>query len=678
MLTKSNSGSRAPFTPRSQSWHLLDRETQQGNVQRAIAGAFALFAPPPELTVSQWAEKNRQLSSEASAEPGQWRNDRAPYLADIMDCYNDPAIREVWLVKASQIGWTEVVNNILGYIIDQNPGPAMVVQPTVEMAEAWSKQRLAPMLRDTKCLADKVSDPKSRNTSNTLREKMFAGGYVVAIGANAPAGLASRPIRDLLLDEVSRYPLSAGTEGDPIALAGKRQETFWNRKLFAGSSPTVTGDRTMQGFMSSDQRYLYVPCPACSEKAGRPAGHQRLAWKQMKWTDGDPASARYECQFCQTLIEHHHKHWMLAHREWRAHSKKPFAGIAGFHVSELYSPFTSWERMVQSFIAKKDIPTTLQNFVNTSLGEVWNTTGSGMKSTDLEEGAEPFPLRKVPAGALVLTAGVDVQDDRFEVVVWAFGPPVGDTKAPEMWTIDRLVMPANPGLESEWARLDQVLLTQYEHALGGYLGIEAVAVDTGGHYTHETYNFVRTRPSLRKVHAIKGADRPGMAIVGKARAVDVNYQGVVIRGGVKLWEVGVHAAKDVLFGRIRAKVKIAHFSRELPHEFFLQMASEAKTMQKTARGERPVWAKVQAGARNEAWDCSVYALWCAERLRISEWPVRIWDMLRAQVALNRPPAVASDAAPGAAPAPEPPPAPKPRRLEADDFVGDTSGFWGRD
>ena len=244
---------------------------------RRIADAtLAVFAPPPTLTVSQWADRERRLSPEASAEPGQWDTSRAEYLRGVMDAISDPTVTRVVVAKGSQVGYTECLGNIIGFHIDQDPAPILVVQPTVEMAEAWSKDRLAPMIRDTPCLGGKVQSPLTRDSGNTLRQKVFDGGPLAIVGANSPAGLASRPVRIVVADEVDRFPVSAGSEGDPLALASKRQGTFWNRKTLVGSTPTLkeTGAIGASGWFR--HAALSVPCHAC--------GHaQALVWSNVRW-----------------------------------------------------------------------------------------------------------------------------------------------------------------------------------------------------------------------------------------------------------------------------------------------------------------------------------------------------------------------------------------------------------
>src|SRR5262245_21408571 len=308
-------------------------------------GEMAILMPPPKLTISQWADANRRLSSESAAEPGRWVTARAEFQRGIMDAISETTAGKVALMCSSQVGKTEIINNVVGFHIDQDPCPILVMQATVETAESWSKDRLAPMLRDTPCLAGKVADPRTRDSGNTILHKRFPGGYLTAVGANSPAGLASRPIRIVLADEVDRYPVSAGTEGDPLSLALKRMGAFWNACTVIASTPTIKGlSRIEMEFNRSDKRYYFVPCVHC--------GHmQRLIWAHVRWPEGDPSKAGYHCVGEGCGVEWTEADRLVAVRkgEWRA--TDPAGRFPGFHISELYSPWSSIPRIAESFVA---------------------------------------------------------------------------------------------------------------------------------------------------------------------------------------------------------------------------------------------------------------------------------------------------------------------------------------
>jgi len=386
--------------------------------------------PPPKLTVSQWSDEYRRLSAEASAEPGRWFTSRAEYQRGIMDAVSDPLIETVVVMSSAQVGKTEVVNNIVGYHIHQDPAPILVLQPTVEMAQTWSKDRLAPMLRDTPALKGRVKAPRSKQSANTLLHKVFPGGHITMTGSNAPASLASRPIRVVLCDEVDRYPPSAGTEGDPVSLARKRATTFWNRKVILTSTPTGAGTSRIEAeFEQSDKRYFMVPCPHCEAS-------QRLLWGNVKWLKGEdgeslPDTAAYHCGECGALWSEAERLAAIRKGEWQATADG--GRIAGFHLSELYSPWSSIPDMARNFLAAKKNTETLRTFVNTALGEPWEDRGEQVDQASLYSRREQYAA-DVPDGALILTAGIDVQRDRIEMEVVGWG------EGEESWNIDYRVI----------------------------------------------------------------------------------------------------------------------------------------------------------------------------------------------------------------------------------------------
>jgi len=506
-----------------------------------------------------------------------------------MDAINDPSIREIWFMKSAQVGWTEVLNNVIGYFVDQDPSPTLLVQPTLEMAEAWSKDRLAPMIRDTPCLRGRIADPKARDSGNTLLHKRFTGGHLTVSGANSPSSLASRPIRNVLFDEVDRFPTSAGTEGDPISLGRKRSQTFWNRKMLAGSTPTIKGSSRIEaGFESSDQRYYFVPCPHCEE-------YQRLVWAQVRWPEGRPEEAVYVCVHCGAEIAETQKHEMLRHGEWRA--SKPTKDIAGFHISELYSPWSTWSEMAVSFLKAKRLPETLQTWINTSLGETWEDTGEKIEAGGLLSRCEAYTAENLPAGVLCLTAGTDVQDDRLETTIWGWGVEE------EAWRVGLTVLRGDPGSLALWAEHDEILRRRFSTDDGRELVIEAAAVDSGGHYTEQVYRYCAKRKRQR-VWAIKGVAGSGRLAWPKKAS-----RGARLR--VDLWTIGVDTIKDVIYGRLK-KVSAPgpgyiHFDATMDEQRIDQLVSEA-IVYRIVQGRRVRYYKPKSsGIRQEELDCAVYA-----------------------------------------------------------------------
>ncbi len=466
------------------------------------------------------------LSREASAEPGKWHTSRAPYQRGIMDVCAEPLIETVVVMSSAQVGKTEIINNLIGYYMDQDPSPLLVLQPTLEMARAWSTDRLAPMLRDTPRLRGKIHEPRSRDSGNTILHKRFPGAHITIVGANSAAGLAMRPIRVVAADEVDRYPASAGTEGDPVSLAVKRTATFWNRKVILMSTPTVKGaSRIHDAWEQSDQRRYHVPCPSC----GHP---QPLTWKQLKWASGKPESPRYECIGCEKLIEEIYKPRMLERGAWVSENRG--ARAAGFHLNALYSPWTRWEELVREFLEAKGNPERLKVFVNTVLGETWEEQGEQIDPTGLEARREAYSA-EVPVGVGVLTGGVDVQGDRVELEVRGWG--AGE----ESWLIAHHRVYGDPERQEVWQRLEALVTKPYRHEHGASLRIRACAIDSGA-FTHAVYRFVRPRQQ-RGVHATKGSSERGRPLIGKPSRVN--------RHGVRVWPIGTDTAKDALFLRLR-------------------------------------------------------------------------------------------------------------------------------
>jgi phage terminase large subunit GpA-like protein len=546
------------------------------------------WAPPPTLTVSQWADQYRKLSSESAAEPGQWRTDRAPYQRGIMDAVRDPVVAEVVVQKAAQVGWTEIINNVIGFHIHQEPAPILLLQPTLEMAEAWSKDRLAPMIRDTPVLRGRIADPRSRDSGNTLLHKRFLGGHLTIIGANSPAGLAMRPIRILLCDEVDRFPTSAGTEGDPIDLARRRTATFRNRKILIGSTPTVKGSSRIEAaFEQSDQRYYFCPCPGC--------GHfQRLMWAQVRWPEGRPELAVYVCVNCGLEIEEAGKLQMLLGGEWRA--SRPSRGIAGFHLSALYSTWTSWREMVSEFLRAKRFPETLQTWINTALGETWEDQGETLDSSKLANRRETYTASAIPSGVVLLTAGTDVQDDRLETTVWGWG---ADEQG---WRVEHIVSRGDPGQGQLWADHDEILRRRYRTDEGRELVIEACCVDSGGHFTEQVYRYCARRKRNR-VWAIKGVGGPG-------RLVWPRRPGRGTKVAVDVWPIGVDTIKEIIYGRLRKVIEpgpgFVHFDATTDEEWFEQLTSETVVFRQHLGRRLRTWKPKNTGIRQEGLDCTVY------------------------------------------------------------------------
>jgi phage terminase large subunit GpA-like protein len=569
-------------------------------IDRVANQFWSVFQPPPDLSVSEWADAELYLSPEDSSEPGKFRIARAPYQKEMMDAVSDPSIKEVVFCTASQIGKSLISKAVLGYHIHQDPGPILVIQPTTEMAEAFSKDRLAPMIRDTPALRGLIADPKSRNSGNSLLHKGFRGGHITMIGSNAPSGLASRPIRIVFADEVDRFPASAGTEGDPLFLARQRTVTFHNRKFIMASTPTIEGSsRIWKAFEKSDQRYLYLPCPHCGE-------FHTLKFGNIHWDDRDPTTARMVCTACGAYYTDADKMRMLVEGEWRAH--QPFAGTAGFHISALYSPWQKFSDVVQEFLDKKDHPETMKTFVNLQLGECWeDRSGETVDHAALMARRESWDINAIPDDVVLITAGIDTQDDRLECTL------LGWTGMEQARVLDHLQLWGNPGDATVWTELDAILQAQYQTDMGRLLRVRAACIDSGGSHTQRVYEFCRSRAN-RKVFPIKG--RPGSHPLWPNKVSRSK-----LSNGVQLYLIGVDTGKDMMrsaFGVSNPdRPRYVSFAADLPDAYFVQLVSE-KRHTGTNKAGFPVvtWRKPQ-GVRNEALDCFNYAQAALEALKAS-------------------------------------------------------------
>jgi phage terminase large subunit GpA-like protein len=546
---------------------------------------MAILTPPPNLSVSQWADANRRLSPEASAEPGSWSTARAEYQRGIMDAVTDPAVANIVVMSSAQIGKTEICNNVLGYHIDQDPSPILVVQPTLDMAQAWSKDRLAPMLRDTPVLQGKVADPRSRDSGNTTLHKVFPGGHITACGANSPSSLASRPIRIVLCDEVDRYPVSAGAEGDPISLARKRSATFWNKKLIMVSTPTVKGQSRIEAaFAESDQREYYVPCPDCAE-------FHTLKWANVQFDKEAPETAIYVCEACGSAWDDAKRLRAIRKGEWRAHA--PFKGTAGFRLSALYSPWMSLEDGVRDFLEARKQPATLRVWINTYLGETWEEEGERVDDIGVSERREDYG-ETLPSGVLVVTAGIDVQDDRLEMEIVGWG------RNDESWSLEYKTIYGDPSSAIVWTELDGMLRKTYFHERGVEIPIRAACVDSGGHHTQSVYAFCKAREG-RRIFAIRGVGGEGKPLVGRPTINNA--------AKVKLFPIGVDTAKELVYSRLRITEPgpgYCHFPAGYDDEYFRQLTAEQLVSRYHKGFLRREWQKIRP--RNEALDCRVYAL----------------------------------------------------------------------
>ncbi|MNK46789.1 Phage terminase large subunit [compost metagenome] len=591
-----------------------------GLIKEVRAKVLKTMLPPPDLTVTQWADAKLRLSPEDSAEPGQYRSDRAPYQKGIMDSVSDRKVAEVVIQSSAQIGKTLITKAVIGYHIDQDPAPMLMVQPTVDMAKTFSKDRLAPMVRDTPALRDKIADPRSRDSGNTVLQKQFPGGHITLAGANAPAGLASRPIRIVLFDEVDRFPLSAGSEGDPISLGRKRTATFWNRKIISVSTPTRKGlSRIEVAYENSDKRRYFVPCPHCDH-------FHTLEWANVGYPEGKPEEAWIACPECGGVITDAHKPRMLKRGEWRATAE--FKGIAGFHLSELYSPWRTFADVAQDYELAKDHPEQLKTWTNTSLGEVYAEKGEAPEWQRLVDKREDYPIGRAPADVRFLTAGVDVQKDRLEMEI------VGWCEGKRSYSVEYLVIMGDTektGDDGPWAKLRELIVTgQWDHESGALLPLRYTAIDSG-YRTTLVYDFCRS-VGMDRCAPIKGKDGQPM-VISQPRPIDRKKDGKKAWRGLKLYTVGSSVVKSEIYGLLglnkredgSAPPGYCHFP-QYEDRHFKELTSEQVHIRMVKGTPSPVWVTTP-GVRNEPLDCRVYARAAAAIVGIDRYKEKDWKAL---------------------------------------------------
>lgn len=578
----------------------IRREAFYNNTAKLFKKLNKAWEIPPKMLVSEWADSYRYLSAESSAEAGRWRTSRAEYQREMMNAVSDPKVRKVVLHTSAQIGKSEILNNVLGYYMDYDPAPIMFLQPTEAVMESYSKDRIAPMIRDTPVLKEKIVEAKSRESGNTISYKKFVGGYLVMIGANTPSQLASRPIRILLADEVDRYPLSAGAEGDPLKLAEIRQTTFWNAKTVISSTPTIKGVSKIDAeYEMSSQEELNVACPHCGQ-------YQPLLWAHLKFKHFKDLEKNntnvfeligYECKHCGAVDNE--IRWKKQPIKWVA--KNPSVKhIRGFHLNALISPWKTWESIVDEFLtAKKQGREALKVFINTRLGESFEEE-SEVDFNDLLSKRRQYYNCNIPKDVLALTCGVDTQDNRleYEIVGWGVGR--------KSWGIKYGIILGDPAQQDTWDKLSEVLFADYERQDGLKMQIMSTCIDSGGHKTEQVYAYCRDN-FVRNVYAIKGIGGSGIPFVKIPKTVN--------DAGVFLFNVGVDVGKDTLFSRLKTAYEteagFCHFPIEsdkgYDEDYFRGLTAEHKVTKYTKGVARIIWEKRSDRARNEPLDLRNYA-----------------------------------------------------------------------
>jgi phage terminase large subunit GpA-like protein len=590
-------------------------------INDCVKSFCSALRPPPMLKVSEWAEKEFVLSPEYSSATGRLR--LFPYQKEPLDALGQESgvNKHVWKC-ASQVMKTLGQQVFTAYTIAVDPGPTLFVEPKDGMADAFSKERFDPMVRDIPAIRDRVAEKKSRDASNTIAMKQFTGGFLAIVGAQRPENGAMRSIRNLFMDEVSRYEDSK-EEGDFCSIAEKRAvSTYWNHRIIYASSPTLEGAcRISEEYELSDKREYFVPCPACGFM-------QRITWDRIRYgqqPDGrviQPDDAHFECGECRALSPEAKKWEMLRGGEWRAQA--PGRKIRGYHLSQLYSPLRSWGSCAEEFIAAGKNPTKLQVFVNTVLAETWQEQGDAPDWEKLRGRCEDYPVSTVPSGALFLTAGADVQKDRIEVQVIGWG------RGREKWLVDYHVLPGDTSRPEVWTTLTSILNLTYPHASGGEVSILRMAIDSG-YATTMVYEWARRQGGARVI-VVKG-ETSGRSLLGMPGSVDITVNGRKVKKGIHIWPVNVNIAKAEIYGYLRQDLPAE--GEELPagwfhfclppqgDEYFRQLCAEQFIVKKDRHGyARGEWTKIRE--RNEVLDTAVYARAAAEQIGVSRFTEREW------------------------------------------------------
>ena len=607
--------------------------------------------PDPLLTISQWSDQHRWLSPRASAEPGRYRTDRTPYMRDIMDALSPshPA-RRIIFMKAAQVGATEAGNNWIGYVIHHAPGPMLTVQPTVELAKRFSRQRIEPLINESPALSERVKPARARDAGNTILSKEFPAGLLIITGANSAVGLRSMPARYLFLDEVDAYPPSADEEGDPVSLAEARTRTFsWRSKVFLASTPTIHGmSRIEREFEASDQKRFFVPCPHCAHE-------QWLSFDRLRWEKSKPETVRYFCKACEKPVEEHHKTQMLLDGKWQSTMEGSDPATIGFHLSALYSPigWLSWEAIARQWDMAQSNDEAKRSFKNSILGETWIETGDAPDWQRLYDRREDWSLGTVPYGGLFLTGGADIQKDRIEVSIWAWGRGLSS------WLVDHIIIDGGPEHARTWNELNKILNQTWLHAGGVRLGLAKLGIDSG-YETPAVYSWAR-QAGHGQVAPLKGVDGFNRAspVIGPS-FVDVTEGGRRLKRGARLWTVAVATFKSETYRFLRlnrptdeelGKGRLfpqgfIHLARGTEAEWIKQLVAEQLITIKNRRGFQKLdWQKMRE--RNEVLDCRVYARAAAWIAGADRWNDEKWQDLEDQIGALSGKTVSEQSAPGA-------------------------------
>lgn len=583
-------------------------------LNKAMRKALAGMTPPDDLTVTQWAEAKRRLSAESAAEPGPWRTERTPYLREPMDAFTDPKVRHIVMVAASQVGKSEFLNNCIGYIIDEDPGSILFIHPTTIDAQEYSKLRIAPMLRDSPALRQKIAAPKSRDSHNTILQKAYPGGILTMCGSTEAHALASKPIRYVFGDERDRWATSAGNEGDPWDLAMARQTTFYNAKAVEVSTTTIKNASAIEAaYYTGTMERWNSKCPHCGE-------YHEIRWSDIRFEYDEIIVSHkktykvkkvyYTCPGCGCISTE--AEMKRAPAKWIAENPEAYGqGTRSFWLNAFVSQWASWESIVLKYLNALGSTKKMQVVFNTCFGEPWEDRGDIEDEDSLlarredygkDKNGEPVEL---PPGVLVLTAGVDTQDDRMEYEI------VGHGFFGETWGIEKGIVMGRPDDDATWNKLDEVVfdrVMRFENGVG--LRVSMSFVDEGGHFTQSVRAQCNARIS-KKVFCIKGMpgqDKPYIS-PPKKQKIFVNQIAV---GTCWQYQLGVDSGKEIIMDNLRVQTpgqKYCHFPKrdDYGSAYFAGLLSETKVYDPNKK--RPwSWKKIPGHERNEPLDCRNYAL----------------------------------------------------------------------
>ena len=582
-------------------------------LNKAMRKALAGMTPPDDLTVSQWAEAKRRLSAESAAEPGPWRTERTPYLREPMDALTDPKVRHIVMVAASQVGKSEFLNNCIGYIIDEDPGSILFVHPTTIDAQEYSKLRIAPMLRDSPALRQKIAAPKSRDSHNTILQKAYPGGILTMCGSTEAHALASKPIRYVFGDERDRWAMSAGNEGDPWDLAMARQTTFYNAKAVEVSTTTIKNASAIESaYYTGTMERWNSKCPNCGE-------YHEIRWSDIRFEHEEIIVAHkktfkvgkvyYVCPGCGCIASE--AQMKRAPAKWIAENPEAYAqGTRSFWLNAFVSQWASWESIVLKYLNAIGSTKKMQVVYNTCFGEPWEDRGDIEDEDSLlarredygkDDNGEPVEL---PQGVLVLTAGVDTQDDRMEYEI------VGHGHFGETWGIEKGIVMGRPDDDSTWNKLDEMVfdrVLRFQNGVG--LRVSMSFVDEGGHFTQDVRLQCRARIG-KKVFCIKGM--PGQ---DKPYTAPPKKQKIIVRqiavGTCWQYQIGVDSGKEIIMDNLRVQTpgaKYCHFPKrdDYGSAYFAGLLSETKVYDPNKK-QPWSWKKIPGHERNEPLDCRNYA-----------------------------------------------------------------------